>query len=232
MKLRKAAPTLAILALGCGSSGASPPVTVVAIAPPSPVAVAAPPPPESPRAIPIAGGGWPIFHGDAARTGRVDARPIGAPRVLWQARVGVLGWLNAPVIAGSLVVVPSSGGAHNASDPRDGVHGIDLASGRPRWHAHLAGDANGAAVSGDRAIVGSDDERVTAIDLQTGRALWSSRVQGKAYASPLPLGDQVIVGDASGTVRALQIADGAPRWQAQLDGAIRGGASADEGAIY
>jgi outer membrane protein assembly factor BamB len=57
-------------------------------------------------------------------------------------------------------------------------------------------------------------------------------VQGKAYASPLPLGDQVIVGDASGTVRALAIKDGAPRWQARLDGAIRGGASADEGAIY
>ena len=232
MKLRKAAPALAILALGCGSSGTSPPVTVVAISPPSPVAAAAPLPPEPPREISIGGGGWSLFHGDAARTGRVDARPISAPRVLWQARVGVQGWLNAPVIAGSLVVVPSSGDTHNTSDPRDGVHAIDLASGRERWHAHLAADANGVAVSGDRAIVGSDDGRVTAIDLQTGRALWSSRVQGKAYASPLPLGDQVIVGDASGTVRALQIADGAPRWQVQLDGAIRGGASADESAIY
>ncbi len=233
MKLRKSAPALAILALGCGSSGTSAPVTVVAIVPPTPVAAAAPLP-DSPRAIAIAieGGGWSLFHGDGARTGRVDARPIRAPRVLWQARVGVQGWLNAPVIAGSLVVVPSSGDAHNASDPRDGVHGIDLASGRPRWHAHLAGDADGVAVSGDRAIVGSDDGRVTAIDLQTGRAIWSARVQGKAYASPLPLEDQVIVGDASGTVRALHLADGTPRWQVQLDGAIRGGASADESAIY
>jgi outer membrane protein assembly factor BamB len=232
MKHRTAATALTILALGCGPAGASAPVTLIAIAPPPPMVAAAPQLPEPPPAILVAGGDWSLFHGDAARTGRVDARALDAPRVLWRVKIGVQGWLNAPVIAGSLVVVPSSGDAHNASDPRDGVHGIDLASGRPRWHAHLAGDANGVAVSGDRAIVGSDDGRVTAIDLQTGRAIWSSRVQGKAYASPLPLADQVIVGDASGTVRALGIKDGAPRWQVRLDGAIRGGAAADEGAIY
>jgi outer membrane protein assembly factor BamB len=232
MKLRTAASALLISALGCGSSRPAAPVTVVAIAPPLQVAVAASSSPDPPRAISLVGGGWSLAQGDAARTGHVEARPIRAPRILWKARVGVQGRLNAPVIAGSLVVVPSSGDAHNKADPRDGVHALELATGRERWHARLDADADGVAVSGDRAIVGSDDGRVTAIDLQTGRALWSSQVQGKAYASPLPIGDQVIVGDASGTVRALRIADGAPLWQAKLDGAIRGGASADEGAIY
>ncbi len=232
MKLRKAASALLISALGCGSSSPAAPVTVVAIAPPVQVAVAASSAPDPPRAISLAGGGWSLAQGDAARTGHVEARPIRAPRVLWKARVGVQGRLNAPVIAGSIVVVPSSGDAHNKSDPRDGVHAIELATGRERWHARLDADADGVAVSGDRAIAGSDDGRVTAIDLQTGRVIWSAQVQGKAYASPLPVGDQVIVGDASGVVRALRIADGAPLWQVQLDGAIRGGASADEGAIY
>lgn len=228
----RTAPALMILALGCAAPPAAVPVTVVAITPPSPAIAAEPPTPEPPRAVAIAGGGWSLFHGDVARTGHTDAPVIRAPRVLWRAKVGAQGWLDAPVIAGSLVVVPSSGDAHNAADPRDGVYGIDLASGRPRWHARLAGDANGVAVSGDRAVVGSDDGRVTALDLQSGAPIWSSRVAGKAYASPLPLGDQVIVGDASGTVRALALADGTPRWQVQLDGAIRGGASADGGAIY
>lgn len=232
MELRTAAAALTIFALGCGPAASSAPLTVVAITPPLPVIAVDPAPPEPPRALSIEGGGWPLFHGDAARTGRVDARAIRAPRVLWRAKVGIQGWLNAPVIAGSLVVVPSSGDRHNAADPRDGLHGIELATGRVRWHAHLGGDADGVAVSVDRAIVGSDDGRVTAIDLQTGTSIWSARVQGKAYASPLPLGDQVIVGDASGAVRALAIQDGAPRWKVQLDGAIRGGASADEGAIY
>jgi eukaryotic-like serine/threonine-protein kinase len=231
MNLRSAAPALMIFALGCGAPPAAP-VTVVAIAPPLPAIAVDPPQPEPSSAVAIAGGGWSMFHGDAARTGRVDAPAIRAPRVIWRAKVGVQGWLNAPVIAGSLVVVPSSGDAHNAPDPRDGLVGIDLASGKQRWHARLGGDANGVAVSGDRAIVGSDDGRVSAIDLRSGAPIWSSRVSGKAYASPLPLGDQVIVGDASGTVRALAIADGSSRWQVQLDGPIRGGASADASAIY
>lgn len=232
MKLRTAASALTIFALGCEPGAAPPPVTVVAITLPPPVIAAPPPGPDPPRSLRVDGGGWPLFHGDAARTGHVDAPAIRAPRVLWSARVGIQGWLNAPVIAGSLVVVPSSGDKHNAADPRDGLHAIDLASGRERWHARLAADANGVAVSGDRAVVGSDDGRVTAIDLASGRALWSSRVQGKAYASPLPLGDQVIVGDASGTVRALRLDDGSPRWQVQLDGAIRGGAASAEDVIY
>jgi len=230
MKLRAVAPALMILTLGCVAPPPAAP-TVIVILPPPAIAVE-PPPADPPRAIAIAGGGWSFAHGDAARTGHVDAPAIRAPRVIWRAKIGVQGWLNAPVIAGSLVVVPSSGDAHNAPDPRDGVVGIDLASGRPRWHAHLGGDANGVAVSGDRAIVGSDDGRVTAIDLQRGATIWSVPVSGKAYASPLPVGDQVIVGDASGTVRALAIADGTPRWKVQLDGAIRGGAAADTSAIY
>ena len=231
MNPRTAAAALTTLALGCGPSASSTPVTVVAIATPQVLVAEASPRPEPPSIV-IAADEWSLFHGNAARTGRVEARALVAPRVLWRTRVGLQGWLNAPVIAGSLVVVPSSGDAHNAADRRDGLYGIDRATGRIRWHARLDGDADGVALSGDRAIVGSDDGRVTAIDLQTGRPIWSVRVQGKAYASPLPLGDQVIVGDASGTVRALGIADGALRWSAQLDGAIRGGASADEGAIY
>ena len=229
MKVRTAATALMSLALGCGAPPAAP-VTVVVITPPMPAIAVDPPAPDPPTAT--AGGGWSLAHGDAARTGHVEAPVIKAPRVLWRAKIGVQGWLNAPVIAGGLVVVPSSGDTHNASDPRDGVVALDLASGKPRWHAHLGADANGVAVSGDRAIVGSDDGRVTAIDLQRGAPIWSVPASGKAYASPLPVGDQVIVGDASGTVRALAIADGTPRWQLQLDGAIRGGAAADASAIY
>jgi outer membrane protein assembly factor BamB len=232
MKLRAAATALVSLAVGCGGSPGPAPVTTMVIAPPMPAIAVDASAPEPPGAIAIAGGGWSLGHGDAARTGHVDARVIRTPRVIWRAKVGVQGWLNAPVIAGSIVVVPSSGDTHNVADPADGVVALDLASGKPRWRAHLGADANGVAVSGDRAIVGSDDGRVTALDLQRGAPIWSTAVSGKAYASPLPVGDLVIVGDASGTVRALAIADGTTRWKLQLDGAIRGGAAADASAIY
>src|SRR4051812_4675788 len=94
MKLRSAAPALMILALGCGAPPA--PVTVVAIAPPLPAIAVDPSEPEPALAPAIAGGGWSLAHGDAARTGHVDAAAIRAPRLLWRAKIGIQGWLDAP----------------------------------------------------------------------------------------------------------------------------------------
>src|SRR5689334_14552303 len=81
------------------------PVQVVAI-PPATSVDPAPEPPPPPAPTPGGGeGGWPLFHGDPARTGRVDAHPIMAPRILWRAEIGIQGWLNSPVVAGGLVIV-------------------------------------------------------------------------------------------------------------------------------
>ncbi|MEO7330258.1 MAG: PQQ-binding-like beta-propeller repeat protein, partial [Minicystis sp.] len=208
-----------------------PPVLVVAIPPvvdvPPPPVVVDPPPP-----LTLAGGGWPLLHGDLGRTGHSLAPPILSPRVLWKATVGIQGWLNGPVIAGSLVLVPSSGDKHNTPDPRDGIHGLELHTGKPRWQAHFDGDANGVAIAADRAFATSDDGHTYALSLTDGRVLWKQKGQGKVYAAPLPVGDRVIVGDAGGLLRAYAQADGTPLWKVQLDGAIRGGASSDGSWIY
>ncbi|MFO0760114.1 MAG: PQQ-binding-like beta-propeller repeat protein [Byssovorax sp.] len=209
------------------------PALVVAIPPPPPDApppeAEAPPPPAMPS---LAGGSWPMFHGDLARTGVVRARPIKSPRMLWHATVGIQGWLNAPVIVGALVVVPSSGDKHNFPDARDGLHALDLRTGRPVWQAHFDADANGVALAGGRAFATSDDGHTYAVALDSGAILWKQKGLGKVYAGPLPIGDQVIVGDAGGLLRAYAQADGAPRWKVQLDGAIRGGAASDGRIIY
>ncbi len=236
------------LLLGAGCLPQLPPGAVVPTPdppPPAPVApplvvaippqVDEPPPPvviEPPAPLTLAGGGWPVFHGDLGRTGHSSAPPILAPRVRWKTKVGIQGWLNAPVIAGSLVMVPSSGDKHNTPDARDGVFGLELLTGKPRWHAHFDGDANGVAVSADRAFATSDDGYTYAIALADGRVLWKQKGQGKVYSGPLPIGDRVIVGDAGGLLRAYAQADGALLWKEQLDGAIRGGASSDGTWIY
>lgn len=176
--------------------------------------------------------GWTLFHADAARTGAIDVPAILRPRVLWHAQVGILGWLNSPIVTGSVVLVPSSGDKHNLPDPRDGVAALDLATGAQRWHVHFDNDANGLAIAGGRAIAGSDDGKVYAIDPSKGQVEWTRKLSGKVYASPLPAGDRVIVADASGTLYALSTADGAVAWKVKLDGAIRGGASSDATAIY
>jgi len=176
--------------------------------------------------------GWSLFHGDIARTGRADAPPITRPRLRWRADVGIMGWLNAPVLAGPLVVVPSSGREHNEGDDRDGVYAFELASGKRLWHSLFPNDANGAAVAGDRVIATCDDGHVYALELTTGRVMWKRKGEGKMYSSPLPLGDRVVVGDATGHLYAFALQDGSPLWSAQLDGALRGGASSDGERVY
>jgi outer membrane protein assembly factor BamB len=206
----------------------------------APLVVAIPPPPDDPPLPPeppplplgTQGGGWPVAHGDLARTGHSSARPITTPALLWKSMVGIQGWLNGPVLAGALVLVPSSGEKHNTPDARDGVHALELHTGRARWHAHFDGDANGAAVASDKVFATSDDGSTYALSLVDGKVLWREKGQGKVYTTPLPIGDRVIVGDASGALRAYAQADGRPLWKTQLDGALRGGASSDGQSVY
>jgi outer membrane protein assembly factor BamB len=175
---------------------------------------------------------WPLFHGDVARSGHSDAPPVLRPKVRWKARVGIQSWLNSPVVAGSLVVVGSSGDRWNKPDARDGVHALRLEDGKRVWHAHLPDDANGVAVAGGRVIATCDDGHAYALDLESGKVLWKLRGEGKMYTHPLVVGDLVVVGDASGILRGLALSDGARRWQVKLEGPIRGGAAADEERIY
>lgn len=181
---------------------------------------------------PTGGDGWTMFHGSAGRAGVSPAPHVIRPRIRWKARVGIQGWLNAPLVVGRHVIVPSSGNTHNQSDPRDGVFALELASGRVAWQAHFDQDANGAAVVGDRVIATSDDGHVYGLDLGTGAVAWKQRGQGKMYTTPVVVGDLVVTGDAQGYVRAYQWRDGSPRWNVQMNGAIRGGAASDGRFIY
>jgi len=176
--------------------------------------------------------GWSMFHGDGARTGLSPAPAVTRPHVRWRAEVGIQGYLNSPLVAGSLVIVPSSGTKHDAPDAGDGVYALDLATGRTVWHTQTSDDANGAAIAGDRVIVTSDDGTVRGLDLATGREVWKRPGKGQVYSHPLLVGDEVIVGDASGTVRAFGAVAGDSRWQVPVKGAIRGGTAADDSAIY
>ncbi|MCB9583665.1 MAG: PQQ-binding-like beta-propeller repeat protein [Polyangiaceae bacterium] len=177
--------------------------------------------------------GWLTFHGDNTRTGTVSAPAITNPRIAWSAEVGIQGYLNGPVaIGGQLVIVPSSGKAHNQPDPKDGVVALDQKTGKRLWFTHFDQDANGVAVTQSRVFATSDDGNTYALDLRTGKVVWKQAGKGKVYSYPLLVGDSVIVGDAGGYLYALAQADGKERWKTQLTGAIRGGASADERFIY
>ncbi len=219
------------LLLSCAGASPSPsPTLVVLTAPPVASAEAAPPEPVEPETA--SDDGWRMFHGDIARSGHVHARPIHKPRVKWRADLGIMGWLNGPVVSENLVIVPSSGKRHNDPDELDGVFAFDLRSGKQIWHTRTGADANGAAIARDYVIVTSDDGNVYSLELSTGRVLWKREGEGKMYSNPLPLGDRVVVGDAAGYLRAYSLDGGAVLWAVKLDGAIRGGASSDGRHIF
>jgi outer membrane protein assembly factor BamB len=193
----------------------------------------APADPEPAAALTVAGDDdWPLFHGGAGRHGVSRAPAIKTPSLLWKARVGIQGYTNSPLVIGQVVLVPSSGKAHNTPDAEDGLVALDLVSGRKAWFAHFDNDANGAVADKDRAYVGSDDGNFYALDLKTGNIAWKQPTKGKAYGHPLLVDSLVITGDATGYVRAFDKTTGTPKWATQLTGAIRGGASSDGRSIY
>ena len=175
---------------------------------------------------------WPQFQGQASRTGRSSAPAVQQPTIRWKTKVGIQGYLNAPLVSGSTVFVPSSGNTHNASDPRDGLFAIELATGRIRWHAHFANDANGASIVGHHIVATSDDGHVYGLDTARGTVVWKRKGNGKVYSHPTIIDELVVVGDAQGYVRAYAWADGTERWTSQMNGAIRGGLSSDGKHVF
>lgn len=197
------------------------------------------PPPEEAQVATVAVGeianaeGWSTFHGGGDRTGASAAPVVTAPRVLWSTQVGIQGWLNGPIVLGDqLVVVPSSGAAHNQPDPEDGVYALDFKTGRRAWFAHFDQDANGVAADASRAYATSDDGNVYALELRTGKVVWKQSGKGKMYSFPLLVDGKVVVGDGNGNLHAFAAADGKPLWSRGFIGAIRGGASTDGSSLY
>ncbi len=176
---------------------------------------------------------WSTYQGDIGRTGWArDVPPIKSPQIRWKTRVGIQGYLNAPLLLGDVIVVPSSGSTHNAPDDLDGVHALDIRTGTERWHAASASDANGATAFEDLVVFTSDDGKVQALERATGTPRWSVQRAGAVYSTPLTLDSMVVVGDARGFVVALDGATGSILWEKRYSGAIRGGLASDGTHIF
>ena len=191
------------------------------------------PEPELASPVPVVRGeDWTTFHNSSSRQGVSRAPSIQHPAIRWKARVGIQGWLNSPVVLGDLVLVPSSGSHHNTPDKLDGLHALDLATGKARWFAPTDLDADGVATTKRTAFVSCDDGKLYAFGISDGKLLSKQSGQGEMFCYPLVVGEQVIVGDAGGYLRSFNVHSGAPIWKHGLAGEIRGGASADDTTIY
>lgn len=235
-----------LVGLACGTASEGPP----AASAPAPAKVAAPAPAEPAAAKPESGGlaelvgrelaarkksasDWATYQGNPQRSGlAADAPEIDVARVRWKAKVGIQGYLNAPLVLGTVVVVPTSGRVHNAPDPDDGLRALEAATGKEIWHAASLGDANGATATDGVVVFGSDDHHVRAIDLSTGKERWALARASVVYSTPLVVDDTVVLGDASGRVFGVALPTGKLQWEASFSGAIRGGLASDGKVVF
>ena len=175
---------------------------------------------------------WPTFQLNAQRTGASSYPAIRSPRIVWSAQLGIMGYLNCPVIDGDRVFVTSSGDTHNEADARDGIYALDLGSGEVLWHRPTDADACGISIDRQHVYVGDDSGLFQALDRRSGETTWSHRFAASVFAQPAVVGALVVVGDGGGTVIAFDAASGERRWEKRHDAGIRGGVTAEDDRLY
>jgi outer membrane protein assembly factor BamB len=120
MRARPALVALALIVTGCSTTAATGGGTP-ARSPSGPAATASLP-------ARLGSTDWPTYHRDAARTGVAPALPAAGPlTIAWHKHLNGAVY-GQPLVIGDLVIAATEG---------DTVYGLDRATGKVRWHAHV-----------------------------------------------------------------------------------------------
>lgn len=159
---------------------------------------------------PAAAASWPMFRGDASRSG---ARPWAAAgrglRHRWQAAVGAVA--ASPVIAGDLVIAVTSDGH---------VCFVDRASGRVLEKVAIASAVESSPALAEGVIhVGTDEGTLLGLGVADGQERYRVQAGALVRSSPLTGEGLVVVGtiDARGQGALVAVTDaGQPQWTRKL----------------
>lgn len=202
---------------------------------------------------------WPQFQGSASHNGNNEAPAQRLPEIVWKAQVGLLGYLNNPIVSLGQILVPTSGNEwadfENEDYPpyyplqykaevlqREGLRVLDYGTGKELKFLPTAANARTVAEHRGWWVYTSNAGEVKAFQPETGKG-WQVPLMGidprKSRLRPLPetygvtlAEDLAIVGDSAGRVRAYELETGRLRWQAQFQGEIRAYPTVVEQTIY
>lgn len=177
---------------------------------------------------------WPLFRGNAARTGAQAAAGAGTLSTLWDARLGAV--TASPVLTVSLVIAPTADGRLLFVERRSGrlVHELKLGS----------AVESSPALADDLVFVGTDDGELVAVAQAQGEERWRIRLGQLVRSSPLPVDKRVLVGvvesKSAGALVALEAATGKVAWMRKMGSVFSSpalaGATAivgsDDGSVY
>jgi outer membrane protein assembly factor BamB/predicted phosphodiesterase len=161
-------------------------------------------------------GEWPMFHGDAAHSGRSDTRVVPPLETLWARTVGGHIQGGSPVVAGDRLFVPV---VDYGSGNDGGIVAFDMATGDISWrYAAAGGVRNAPAVAHGVVVAARVDGTVVGLDAATGIERWeyalarrAQRVERNIYSAPTIRGTVAFVGIQRELV-ALDVRTGARLW--------------------
>jgi outer membrane protein assembly factor BamB len=167
---------------------------------------------------------WPLFRGDAARSGaRPASTPARALRHRWVAPIGAMA--ASPIIAGDLVLAVTSDGALWFVDRANGrvLEKVVIGSAAESSPALLAGVIHAA----------TDDGALVGIAFADARERYRVKAGSLVRASPLAIDGLVVVGtiDAKGLGAVVAVTDGGQAKWTRKVGAVFSSPAAAGGAI-
>ncbi|MEP6639291.1 MAG: PQQ-binding-like beta-propeller repeat protein [Chloroflexota bacterium] len=185
------------------------------------------------RAPSSAGGDWPMFRGDATRSGVALQGPAGRPALRWryQATSSVSGNIS---IVGDMVFVGSDDGI---------LHALGLSDGVERWtYKKSATNQPGPSVANGLVYLSDAGGAFVALDPATGQERWRSATSYNTPSSATADSSVVSFGTSDGLLIALDAKTGTERWSTPISTtggsvhapAIAGGlvyASSDKGGF-
>src|SRR6266568_4178752 len=174
---------------------------------------------------------WPLFRGDAARTGfRPSPGPVTALVPVWDAPLGPV--IASPVLTARLVIAASADGRLHFLERGTGrrLHEAKVASALESSPAlagdvlHLGTDDGEVVVNDGRVLVGVMDTKdagaLVAVDATKGKLLWRRKL-GAVFSSPTLAGARVLVGSDDGALHAIEPERGTVTWSHRLGGRVR-----------
>src|SRR5258707_197468 len=179
---------------------------------------------------------WPLFRGDAARTG---ARPAAGPggRVLagrdegsvraLAAAAGAVGWwagLGARV--GASPAVGAEAAIVGAFDGR--VAAVRIADGTEAWSSAIGHAVySSACLAGEIAVLGCHEGHLHGLDVRTGAPRFETATRGPVVSSPVAAGAFVIGASTDGNVYLLDASGGVLDRQPLAAGGIQSSPALD-----
>jgi len=179
---------------------------------------------------------WPLFRGDAGRTGARPGPASASLLPLWEAAIGAV--IASPVVAGPVVVAATADGR---------LLWLDKGTGRTLHQMRLGTAVESSPALGEdgRTLhAGTDDGEMVGVDIVEGKERYRARVGRLVRSSPLPLAGRVIVGvlegKSGGMLLAVDAEKGSTAWARKMGQVFSSPALAgasvlvgsDEGLVY